>query len=350
MTTHTSIARVLEHWDGLEGAAVEPLGTGLINETYRIRADRRELVLQRLSPIFDPRIHQNIRAVTLCLGRAGIATPVLVETRTREAYLELPGLGVFRVMTYVEGASFDSLRAPAQARSAGELVGRVHAALDGLHHEFVGLRIGVHDTAGHLERLREAVAARSGHRLAAAVAPLALDILARASSLAPPPSLPDRICHGDLKANNVRFAGREGSASERAICLVDLDTLGPLPLAYELGDAFRSWCNRAGEDDTEAALDLDLLEASVEGYLEGLGRDLGEAERRALVAGPEWVSLELAARFARDALEESYFGWDPARYGSRGEHNLVRARGQWSLHEACVASRPRRAQLLEVRP
>ena len=62
--------------------------------------------------------------------------------------------------------------------------------------------------------------------------------------------------------------------------------------------------------------------------------------------GVEWVSLELAARFAADALAESYFGWNAARFPGRGEHNLVRARGQWSLHQALLASRAARAELL----
>ena len=69
-------------------------------------------------------------------------------------------------------------------------------------------------------------------------------------------------------------------------------------------------------------------------------------ERRALLLGVEWVSLELAARFAADALRESYFGWDAARFPGRGEHNLVRARGQWSLHQALLATRETRWAML----
>ena len=69
--------------------------------------------------------------------------------------------------------------------------------------------------------------------------------------------------------------------------------------------------------------------------------------RRALVLGVEWVSLELAARFAADALLESYFGWDARRFPGRGEHNLVRAQGQLSLHTALVAARPARERMIE---
>src|SRR4029453_6738657 len=102
------------------------------------------------------------------------------------------------------------------------------------------------------------------------VAPLASQILAAAQALPPLPPLDERVCHGDLKFNNVRFAGAQGPEREAALCLIDLDTVGPLALAYELGDAWRSWCNRAGEDDVHAVLDLEIMEASLQGYPQGL--------------------------------------------------------------------------------
>jgi len=215
-----------------------------------------------------------------------------------------------------------------------------------MKHAFVGMRVGVHDTPRHLARLDEAVTVHAGHRLIAEVRPLARAILDGAAALPPLPALPPRVCHGDLKFNNIMFAGRQPPDDARAICLIDLDTVGPLSLAFELGDAWRSWCNRAGEDDVNAVLDLEILGASLRGYIAGLGRALSDDERRALLLGVEWVSLELAARFAGDALFESYFGWDPARFAGRGEHNLVRARGQWSLHQALLATRAQRAAML----
>jgi len=180
------------------------------------------------------------------------------------------------------------------------------------------------------------------------VRPLADAIGAGAAALPPLPALPARICHGDLKFNNILFAGRAPPDDARAICLIDLDTVGPLSLAFELGDAWRSWCNRAGEDDVHASLDLEILGASLRGYVAGLGRALTADERRGLLLGVEWVSLELAARFAADALFESYFGWDDTRFPGRGEHNLVRARGQWSLHEALLQTRGWRATMLDM--
>ena len=96
---------------------------------------------------------------------------------------------------------------------------------------------------------------------------------------------------------------------------------------FELADAMRSWCNPAGEDVRQAEFRLDLFEAAMQGYASEA--DWTEAERASIGPGIERICLELAARFARDALEESYFGFDPTI--GRGEHNLLRARGQAAL-------------------
>ena len=339
---------VLPGYAGWEGAVVTRLAAGLINRSYLLsRADGARAVLQAVNPIFRSAIHGNIVAVTERLAAAGLVTPRLIPARDGRPYSIAPGGTVWRMQTHIAGVAFDVVGGAAQARAAGALVGRFHAAVDELDHEFTGMRVGVHDTPHHLARLDEAVAAQAGHRLAGVVRPLAQAIREGAGALPPLPALPPRVCHGDLKFNNILFAGRQPPDDARAVTLIDLDTVGPLPLAYELGDAWRSWCNRAGEDDVNAALDLEIMSASFDGYRAGLGRRaLGADERRALVLGVEWVSLELAARFAADALAESYFGWDATRFPGRGEHNLVRARGQWSLHQALVATRAARTAML----
>ena len=335
----------LANYPGLARARCSPLGSGLINETFLVEQDGRHWVLQRVNPIFSPRIHENILAVTEHLHAAGLTTPRLSRTAQGGTHVEAED-GVWRLMTHIEGASFDVVQDPAQARSAGSLVGTFHRVLDSLEHVFVDMRLGVHDTAAHLQRLRDALASHGDHALHSPVSELGSRILAAAERLEPLPPLPDRVCHGDLKLNNIIFAGTDGPDRDRAQCLIDLDTVGPMHLGYELGDAMRSWCNRGGEDDAGAAFDLDVFEAATAGYAEGLGRALDEAEIACLVGGVDWVSLELAARFAADALLESYFGWDPQRFASRGEHNLVRARGQWAMHERARDAREERARRL----
>jgi len=146
--------------------------------------------------------------------------------------------------------------------------------------------------------------------------------------------LPERHIHGDLKISNVRFAGAEATA------LIDLDTLAHGTLDVELGDAMRSWCNPAGEDASATEVDLAVFSALVQGYASTTRGDVLAEERDALVAGFAQIALELTARFLADALNERYFGWDATRFATRGEHNLLRARGQWALHEAVMRARP----------
>ncbi|MFV8753483.1 phosphotransferase enzyme family protein [Nannocystaceae bacterium ST9] len=333
---------LLAAW-GLADAEVTPLGRGLINATFAVDpASGPRYVLQRVNPIFDRRIHHNLLAVTEHLARVGMTTPRLVPTRDDQLIHEREG--VWRLLTRVDGVGFDALADARQARAAGRFVGRWHAALRDLDHAFVGLRVGVHDTARHLATLRAALEQHPSHRLFPSVETLGRELLDTAERLPALPALPDRIAHGDLKINNLMFAG-EDPASE-AIALIDLDTVGPMSLACELGDAWRSWCNLSTEDQHEARFDLELFAASLAGWLEGIGEAPSADERLGLLLGPEWISLELAVRFAADALAEGYFGWSPERFAGRGEHNLARAQGQWSLHRAIVANRSARSRLL----
>ena len=139
------------------GAGVRPFGSGLINRTYLVENPEAHgnsrFVLQWVNPIFPITIHDNIEAVTRHLEQKGMWTPHLVRTRAGRICLDLGAEGVWRVLTHVGGWSFDVISSARQATAAGALVGRFHGALDSLRHEFVGMRLGVHDTPKHLARL-----------------------------------------------------------------------------------------------------------------------------------------------------------------------------------------------------
>jgi Ser/Thr protein kinase RdoA (MazF antagonist) len=343
--TADELAAALARFPELAGGVATPLTGGLINATFAVASPAGEFVLQRLNPIFAPQIHDNIAAVTEHLRRRGETSPRLLTTASGERWAELGPAGVWRAMTRVPGVSFDAVRSPEQARSAGALVGRFHAALVDLDHPFT-VRRTLHDTPAHLRALAEAVEQRREHRLFAAVAPLAAEVLAAAEALPPLAPAPLRVGHGDLKFNNILFDATGPEGQEVARCLIDLDSVAPMPLHHELGDAWRSWCNPAGEERGEASFDGAIFAAALDGYLGALTFPLEPVERRNLVHGVEWIALELTARFAADALQERYFGWDPSRFPAAGEHHLHRARGQWALHKACLATRELREELL----
>jgi Ser/Thr protein kinase RdoA (MazF antagonist) len=328
--------RALEAWAFDRRVALRSVASGLINRTFDVvdPGGAPLGVLQRLNTaIFRPIVHEDIDAVTARLVERQVPTPVLVRTRVGGLWHEDAEGGVWRVLTPVGDRTVLRLTDRGEARSAGALLARFHAAVRDLRWDFRMVRPGAHDTAAHLRRLADAPARFPDHRLHDAVAALADELTAAWGTWEGPSNLPSRVIHGDLKISNVRFLGAE------AFALIDLDTLANGTLDVELGDAFRSWCNPASEDVERPEFDVGLFAAAVGGYARGAGVDgPTDDEWAAILPGIERISIELAARFAADALAESYFGWDP-RFGGRGEHNLLRARGQAALARSVRARR-----------
>ena len=107
-----------------------------------------------------------------------------------------------------------------------------------------------------------------------------------------------------------------------------------------MGDAWRSWCNPAVEDDADGAVfDLDLFTASATAWLSA-APPLCADEKQGLVPSVERICLELAARFCTDAIANNYFREDRQRFPEVGTHNLIRAQGQFRL---AVSARSKRS-------
>ncbi len=325
---------------------VLPVGTpGLINGTWCV-GDPVSAILQWVNPIFAPEVQLDIDQVTRRLIDQGVSSPTLV--RTRSGALWVPdvevggGPGTWRMLTFVEGTSMDRLESAEQAFEAAQLVGRFHAALDGWNAPRHAPVRRIHDTPARMADLRAALAAHPSHHLATEVGSVAAQILSDWEGLHPVVGLTERICHGDLKISNVRF----DESGRRALCLIDLDTVGPMELACELGDMWRSWCNPAGEDDPDhVVFDLSIFQASAEGFF-ATAPSLADDERRALATATVRICLELSARFAADALNNSYFREDSSRFDVVGAHNLHRARAQLQLARRARAMIPDCAKIL----
>lgn len=328
---------------GLEAATFTPVAIGLINQTFRVDVGGTpRFALQRLHPIFGAEVNRDIDTITRHVAARGVATPRLVPTLGGALWFEHQG--VWRVLTWIEGRVVQRLDGAFAAWAAGEMLGRFHQAVADSTHVFEHVRAAVHDTPRHLARLEEAlglaptqIAHAADRALLDRVRAAGERILGHARALPPLPSTPLRIVHGDPKISNIVF----DDALRRGIALLDLDTMAHGSMPVELGDAIRSWVNPQGEDSTAPQPRTDLFEAALVGYAAGAPGLLDLDEIDAIALGAATIALELASRFATDAVEDRYFGWDPSRYASRREHNLARAESQAALGVALAARRGR---------
>jgi Ser/Thr protein kinase RdoA (MazF antagonist) len=328
----------LQAWRCFSGHPTTPLEGGLINGTWAV-GEPPVGVIQCLSPIFSPEVNRDIAVITAHLEKKGVLTPRLIPTDAGALWFESANGACWRALTWLPGRTHHNVNDASLAFEAGSMVARWHLALEDLNHSFHFSRPGAHDTNAHMQFLQDATTGAPGHRLAGPVAALAEGILSAWHSWEGRLEGPPQLAHGDLKISNLHF-----SAQGRAIALLDLDTMGYLSLDVELGDAWRSWCNPVAEDAAETVFDLDLFEASARGYL--ANRALSSEDREALPGGVERICLELAARFAADAIHESYFGWNPSVAAGRGEHNLLRASGQFCLAQSVRTQRQKMERAL----
>lgn len=347
--------------------AVRPHGNGLIHDTFLVTvaaADGpRHAILQRINRHVFPqpeRILQNLRTLHAHLaprlrpGARELRFASLLRTREGADYfLDAEG-GFWRAQTFIERTRSHSRRLDAhQAAEMGFALGRFHALTHDLDPaRLLVTRPGFHDTPRYLARFEEVLARAHARSPDAAGAMLdeclafveehkggaeVLEQARRGGVLAL------RVIHGDPKLDNVLF----DEQTDRAVSLIDLDTVQPGLLHYDLGDCLRSCCNPAGEsprDPAQARFDLELCRALLARYFAETRGLLTPADYRYLPEAVRLIAFELGLRFLTDYLEgNAYFkvAWPG--------HNLLRAATQFRLAASVARQEPQlRALIAEL--
>jgi aminoglycoside phosphotransferase (APT) family kinase protein len=140
-----------------------------------------------------------------------------------------------------------------------------------------------------------------------------------------------RMFHGDPKVNNIMIDDFTGKGT----AMIDLDTVSPGLVHVDFGDAIRSLCNPAGEEEVnlgKVTFNEDLCVAFCKGYMSQAGGFLSDADRAYLYDAVRLLPFELGLRFFQDYLAgDKYF-----KTRQPGQ-NLNRARVQFRLCEAIEA-------------
>lgn len=337
--------------------AVEPLGNGNVNDTYRVSTGSgNRYVLQRLNTRVFQRpelVMANLAVLAEHLGQRPVQPPhwqlprALPLRQGGANWLQSNG-EAWRLLSYVEGAeSFDTVQGPDHAREVGRALGTFHRLI----HDLPAARLadtleGFHITPAYLAAYQRTLAGSRPNPCAASdwcrafvadregLAP----VLERARQAG---RLQLRPIHGDPKVNNVMVC----TSSGQALAMVDLDTVKPGLIHYDIGDCLRSGCNRLGEDTEELAavqFDLALCRPMLAGYLSEARAFLTGADIAHLYDAIRLLPFELGLRFFTDHLAgDLYFKVRHRR------HNLERARVQFRLVESIEAQETAIRQLIE---
>ncbi len=327
--------------------AVREFGNGNINRTFRVTLDNdsvERFILQRINTQVFSRpdlVMRNMRIATAHIqerldrsplgpGRRWEVPAVLVTRDGSDHWTDNDG-SFWRAMSFINARSFDAIRDRDHAREVGFALGMFHTLLSDLPTErlFDTLE-GFHVTPCYLRHYDEVLATCGtegspdvkycrrfvGERRALA------PVLENARDEG---RLILRVIHGDPKVNNIMM----DTASGQAISIVDLDTIKPGLVHYDIGDCLRSGSNLLGEE-TEAwekvRFDADCFRAILEGYLHTARKFLTGDDFSYLYEAIRLIAFELGLRFFTDHLEgDVYF-----RVKGPG-HNLARALVQFRL-------------------
>jgi Ser/Thr protein kinase RdoA (MazF antagonist) len=295
-----------------------------------------ELVMRNLR-LYTEHVRNRLDRAPLPIGRRWETPWVMVTGDARDHWIGPDG-SFWRALSFIEAAqSFDTVQDMVHAGEVGTALGMFHHLVSDLPAErLVDTLGGFHIAPRYLCHYDEVVA-KSGARRPPEVDYCAQFVNQRRAFV---PVLEEakaqgrlrlRPIHGDPKVNNVMI----DNATGQAVSIVDLDTIKPGLVHYDIGDCLRSCCNPLGEETERweaVRFEPDLCRAILQGYL-ALAHDiLTTNDHEYLFDAIRLIAFELGLRFVTDYLEGNvYF---KVRYA---EHNLVRALVQFKLTESIEA-------------
>lgn len=331
--------------EGSFSAAVT-CGSGHIHDTYRIinaEKDKDDYILQRINNnVFKkvPELQQNIERVTQHIQVRLSQIPgsdikreslTLIRTKNGGSWIKDENDNYWRLFIYItDHRSYDIVDSPSKAYEGGRAIGRFQTMLADLPGEPLHETIPFfHHIGKRLDTFLNSVRTDRAGRVASVSEEIDF-VLKRAEemkviiSLGDEGKIPLRITHNDTKFNNILF-----DKDDKALCVIDLDTVMPGYVHYDFGDAIRTAANVASEDETDLSrisMNIELYKAFSQGYLSETIGTLNDVEKEYLAFAPKLITYIMAVRFLTDYLDGDIY------YKIRHpNHNIDRARAQMKL-------------------
>lgn len=310
-------------------------GNGHINKTYLVETDENEYVLQEInSYVFkNPDIlMSNISEVTNSIKNKGEKTLEVILTNNGELYKKVNDK-YYRLYFFIKNSVCYETVGDDMSLTAklGEAFGKFHHLLADLDPKLLEETIvDFHNTPKRFENFSNALAIASEEKKETATPEIQYvldhkDTYSKVVDGIKNKEINLCITHNDPKINNILF----DKATNDVLCVVDLDTVMPGSVLYDIGDTFRSLFTGENEDSTNLSLlkvRFDIFKAYMTSYLKEMKNDLTQKEIELIPYSIYLLTIECGMRFLEDYLRGNvYFR---VKYE---EHNLVRARTQIAL-------------------
>ena len=330
---------------------IREYGNGNINITFLVTVDNgkeTKFILQRINTqvfhhpelvMFNMRIstehmRRRLQSAPLISGRRWEVPRVLSTQEGRDLWLAPDG-SFWRAISFIDRSQFfDTIRNTGHAGEAGYALGMFHNLLSDLPPDRLSDTLkGFHITPLYFEHYNE-VLAKQGPGKSPGIdhcrqfineRSAFVNVLENAKEQG---KLRLRTIHGDPKINNIMIEIITG----QAISIIDLDTVKPGLVHYDIGDCLRSGCNPMGEETEQPEkvyFDLDICRAILQGYLSIAREFLSINDFEYLYDSIRLLTFELGLRFFTDYLEGNVY------FRTRHpEHNIIRALVQFKLTES----------------
>lgn len=330
-----------------EFVSCEPYGNGLINRTYvavyNEGGRRVRYIVQRINTNLFKNVDglmNNIKLVTE-FNRAEIMkrggdpdreSLTLVPTKNGGTYFRTEEGDCYRVYVFIENAKgYDVVEKPEHFYESAVAFGKFAMLLDRFDSsKLFEVLPDFHNTVKRFDNFKKSLEADKFNRAKDVkkeiefalnrekITHTIVDLLASGK-------MPSRVTHNDTKLNNVLIDTR----TDKAVSVIDLDTMMPGSICYDFGDSIRFGCNPCLEDtpETEKVIfNMPLFETYTKGYLSVFGDTITDIERKNLPMGAILMTYECGIRFLTDYLDgDVYFR------KTREGQNIDRTRTQFKL-------------------
>tara|TARA_R110002051_G_scaffold115026_1_gene188009 strand:- start:3060 stop:4112 length:1053 start_codon:yes stop_codon:yes gene_type:complete len=288
-----------------------PMTSGLINDTYLVSCiPNEQYILQKINTLVFKNasmLMDNINYTLPFLNANDYTQIIFLSTKEGENCLQQNG-EFWRIMTFIPNSTtYNTTNEYNIAYEAGRIVGKFHGLLKTVVIDAIEDTLPkFHNLAYRTQEFNEALenADNPKKQIASTAINQAHHFLSELVHLNNE-ELPIRICHNDTKLNNILFS----KTTQKALCLIDLDTIMKGYFFYDFGDAIRTVVNNAPEDEQNHSL-INFNENLFKAFVDGLATNdafLTNSDKESLPLGAVFMPFIHGLRALTDYLNNNKY-------------------------------------------